>query len=87
MDRPSFKCVREHLSLVKEKLYKDGLGNLPNRASSLSAQEVYTLFETKTAGLQSPVALNNAMAIMVMWLGRRGYTELYRTRGYQSNSD
>ena len=80
LDSPSFKCVREHLALVKKKLHKDGLGNLPNRASSLSAQEVHTLFETKTAGVQSPVALNNAMAIMIMWLGRRGYTELYRTR-------
>ena len=76
IDKPLFDPVRKHLAAAKKQLHRDGLGNLPNRADTLTGKEVFKIFEDRVAGLHSPIALTNAVAIFTLWFGRRGGEEL-----------
>ena len=66
MDTPVFNPVRKHLAAAKKQLHRDGLGNLPNRADPLTDKEVFKIFEDRVAGIHSPQALTNAMAIFAL---------------------
>ena len=69
--------VTEVLKAVSRQLKKKGMGNLPNASHAISNTEVMKLYADKVAGRHSPMALNNAMVINLMFLGFRGCRELY----------
>ncbi len=54
-----------------------GEGNQPNATDELINEEVMSLFDQRCAGSHNPRALQNAVAIYLMFMGIRGYTELY----------
>ena len=62
---------------ITRQLKKKGMGKLPNASHAISNTEVMKLYADKVAGRHSPMALNNAMAINLMFLGFKGCRELY----------
>ena len=72
--------VTKVLQVVSKQLKEKGKGRLPNASDAVSYSEVRKLYADKIAGRHSPLALNNAMVINLMFLGFRGSSELYNRK-------
>ena len=83
-DRPLSKISIDRLDLVMrarlKELKKRGEGSLPHARDELTTEELQLLFTEKCAGPHNPRALQNAIAIFLLLMGKRGRGELYATK-------
>ena len=69
--------VADVLKAVCKELRSKGEGNKPYAKDKLTQEEIGSLFDEKVAGPHNPRALINAMAVVLMFMGVRGNSELY----------
>ena len=73
-------CQDKIAPLLKAKLRelkKSGEGSLPYAMDEITPAELSTLFTDRCAGSHNPRALQNAIAVSMLFMGVRGAGELY----------